>query len=299
MKYLVMECRLSYAVVLSQDGRFLKVANMGYQVGQTVADIVEMREPQVQSPTTQKNNRRWLYALASVAACLVLVITAVFSMGQMTYASVYMTINPEVRIDVNRGDVVVGLEGMNQDGMDLIAEYEYRKKNLDLVMDELVDLAIEMGYLHEGSQITLTLDADDEAWVVSHSTELSNHLNAHLTEVMSVTIEVTRQNPNPGNQSVVIPAEPGDSDYGDTDYGTEPAQSATQPQQSGGSEDSGYDHRDDDRDDDDQYEDDSDDGQTDYGDPADDDYDDDDDSDDDDGQSGYETPEDDDDEDDD
>ena len=35
MKYLVMECGLSYAVVLDQEGRFLKVANLNYQIGQT------------------------------------------------------------------------------------------------------------------------------------------------------------------------------------------------------------------------------------------------------------------------
>lgn len=223
MKYLVMECHASYAVVLSEDGRFLKAANMRYEVGQTVTSIVEMREPQAQTLPMQKNNRKWLYTLASVAACLVLVMTVVFSMGQMPYASVYMTINPEVRIDVNRSDVVVGLEGMNQDGTDLITAYEFRKKDLDRVMDELVDLAIGMGYLHEGGQITLTLNADDEDWVVNHSTRLLDHLNEHLTEAMSVTIEVNRQNPNPGNQSVIIPVDPGDNGYDDSDYGVVPA----------------------------------------------------------------------------
>ena len=30
MKYLVVECGLSYAVVLDEEGRFLKVANLHY-----------------------------------------------------------------------------------------------------------------------------------------------------------------------------------------------------------------------------------------------------------------------------
>ena len=45
MKYLVVECGLSYAVVLDEEGRFLKVANLHYQVGQTVTDVIEMRLP--------------------------------------------------------------------------------------------------------------------------------------------------------------------------------------------------------------------------------------------------------------
>lgn len=40
MKYIVMECHFSYAVLLDENGRFLKAANRGYQVGQTVYDPV-------------------------------------------------------------------------------------------------------------------------------------------------------------------------------------------------------------------------------------------------------------------
>ena len=46
MKYMVMECHLSYAVVLDEEGRFLKVANRHYEVGQTVSEVVEMVLPQ-------------------------------------------------------------------------------------------------------------------------------------------------------------------------------------------------------------------------------------------------------------
>ena len=36
MKYLVMETHPAYAVVLDEEGRFLKAANLRYQVGDTV-----------------------------------------------------------------------------------------------------------------------------------------------------------------------------------------------------------------------------------------------------------------------
>ena len=41
MKYLVMECHPGYAVVLDDEGRFWKVANMGYEVGETVDDVIK------------------------------------------------------------------------------------------------------------------------------------------------------------------------------------------------------------------------------------------------------------------
>lgn len=216
MKYMVMECHLSYAVVLDEEGRFLKVANRHYEVGQTVTDIVEMQVPQ--SAVQKKKANKWMYSLAAMAACLVLMVTSVFQMGQMTYASVYMTINPEVRIDVNRNDVVVGLDGINPDGNDLIAGYEYKKKDLDLVMDELVDRAIDMGYLHEGGQISLVLDADSDEWIIVHSDTLTTQLNEHLNEKLSVTIEVT-DTKEQSNQVVIPVAPEEESDYSESDYG--------------------------------------------------------------------------------
>lgn len=41
MNYLVMECHPGYAVVLDETGRFLKVANMRYEVGQRVSVLRE------------------------------------------------------------------------------------------------------------------------------------------------------------------------------------------------------------------------------------------------------------------
>lgn len=265
MRYMVMECHPGYAVVLSEDGRFLKVANMHYEVGQRVADVMELSLPQVTDQPEKKRSRRWISSIVAVAACLVMVLTSVFFVNQMPYASVYLTINPQVRIDVNRKDVVVGAVGVNEDGADLLEGYDYRKKDLDLVMDELVDRAIEMGYLHEGGKITLSLDADEE-WVVSHSDHLTDQLDTYLADKITVTIDIEqKQEATAPAGTIVIPVDPdnyGESDYGDDDDG-----------------DSGYDASNDDDDDSDDDDDDSDDDE--------------DDSDDDDGQTDYDTDDDD------
>ena len=224
MQYIVMECHTSYAIVLDETGKFLKAANMHYEVGQTVTEIVQMQEPETQSKP--KKNLKWVYTLATIAACLVLAFTSLFTIRQTPYASVYMTINPEVRIDINRKDIVIGLEGMNADGIQLVTDYSYKEKNLNLVMDELVDRAIEMGYLSSGGQITLKLDAEDDEWVIVTGNTLGDHLNEYLTEKVSVTIQVNETITT--GQEIVIPTNPdvntpdpptGSSDYGDSNYG--------------------------------------------------------------------------------
>ena len=214
MKYLVMECHPGYAVVLDETGQFRKVANMRFEVGQTLTAVTELSLPQ--AAPARKRPPRWLTSLTAVAACLALLLTSVFYGGQRAYASVYMTINPQVRIDVNRSDLVVGLEGVNEDGKILIDGYSYQKKDLDLVVDELVDRAIEMDFLHEGDKIALELDAQDNEWVVNHRDALGTQLDGYLTNKIAVTIEVT------GNDSgqVIIPVE--DDDWDDADDADEP-----------------------------------------------------------------------------
>ena len=221
MKYLVMECHLSYAVVLDEEGRFLRVANRHYKVGQMVTNIIEMQIPQEWTEADRKKRKNWIYSLAAVAACLILVAVSMLRMGQTIYASVYMAINPEVRIDVNRNDVVIGLEGINGDGRDLIEDYLYQKKDLNVVMSELVDRAIDMGYLHEGGQISLTLDSGDGDWISAHGSSLEASLNEHLTEKMNVTIEIT--NRSSSGQQIIIPIEPDSQDIPDREETSETA----------------------------------------------------------------------------
>ena len=254
MKYLVVECGLSYAVVLDEEGRFLKVANLHYQVGQTVTDVIEMRLPDASreapsqihygnqpiplqkpsderapglslvpepapgssQPQPKKNGKKhrlrpWMYSLTAAAACLILLVFSLFQfrVGRTPYASVYLTINPEVRIDVNRKDIVVELEGINPDGQALIENYSYKNKPLYLTMDELADRAIQMGFLHDGGKVSLLLDAEDDQWVTEHSDSLSTQLNNYVSEKVTVTIEV--QSAGAQRHEIIIPVDPAPS----------------------------------------------------------------------------------------
>ena len=184
MKYMVMECHLGYVVVMDEDGRFLKAANRQYEVGQLLTEIIPIQPP-------RHKTARWVSSLVAAAACLVLLLTTILPIGGAPYASVYVKINPEIRIDMDKNDRVIGLQGINADGIALIDGYDYHRKDLNLVTDELVDLAIEAGYLHAGGQITLTLDSTDQIWVTDHSQALSEHVYQHLQDRFNITVEIS------------------------------------------------------------------------------------------------------------
>ena len=138
MRYLVMKCGFSYAVVLDQQGRFLKVANLGYAVGQTVDSVIPFQEEQKKSRTS----RRVIPVLAA-AACLCLVFLGGFQYILSPYGTVRIQINPDVMISVNRWDYAVDVEGMNDDGEELVEDYHYIGKKVDQVSDELADRAVD------------------------------------------------------------------------------------------------------------------------------------------------------------
>ena len=98
MKYLVMECGLSYAVVLDQEGRFLKVANLNYQVGQTVEEVIPFRE---ESTVWWKKPVVWSTA---AAACVLLVCFTVFQF-HITAISILSFTSSRVAVTSNIGCV--------------------------------------------------------------------------------------------------------------------------------------------------------------------------------------------------
>ena len=224
MKYLVMETHPAYAVVLDEDGRFLKAANLRYQVGDTVQDIVELRMPQKKVVPAWKP----LSGLAAAAACLCLVFFGWYQPNYTAYGTLRIQINPDVEMTVSRTDRVLDLEGLNADGEDLIEEYDYQGKDRETAANELVERAIDMGYLSDGETVSITVSSTDADWQAREETQVRAQLEARYGETIVIRLgsdpapEVTPPQADP--PEVVIPVTPpaaaeDATDYGDTDYG--------------------------------------------------------------------------------
>ena len=213
MKYLVMECGLSYAVVLDQDGRILKVPNLGYTVGQSLKDVVLLPE-RLAKPALHKRIARW----SALAACLCLLLLGSW-VWQSPIGTVRMQINPDVQLSVNRFDRVVALEGLNEDGTALIDGYRAYGQEMKTVSDELADRAMELGYLSAGGQITLTVDSEKGDWKTAAEELLLLELEVHFEQRVTVTVD-GRQPPagQEPTEEIIIPSQPEeDPDKDDTD----------------------------------------------------------------------------------
>ena len=243
MKYMVMECHTGYAVLLDEEGRFWKAADLHYEVGQTVENPLLMKQPQ---PSGRRRITRLVSStVAAAAACLFLIFGFSYYQNYLRiYSSIYLSINPEVQMDLNRYGNVVRLTGTNEDGAKLLEGYNGRGKDKLTVADELIDRAIEMGFLSEGGQVSFFIDSPEDALFQEYGTELRAEINEHLDGRITITIEIVNYQNTPetesstsessvsetaapqstapsGSDTDYVPADDTEDDYGDTDYGPE------------------------------------------------------------------------------
>ena len=238
MKYMVMECHTGYAILLDEEGRFWKAADLHYEVGQTVENPVLMKQPQ---PSGRRRITRLVSStVAAAAACLFLIFGFSYYQNYLRiYSSIYLSINPEVQMDLNRYGNVVRLTGTNEDGAKLLEGYSGRGKDKLTVADELIDRAIEMGFLSEGGQVSFFIDSPEDALFQEYGTELRTEINEHLDGRITITIEIVNYQDTPETESSVsetavpqnaipsggdtdyAPADNTEDDYDDTDYGPE------------------------------------------------------------------------------
>lgn len=111
MKAVIVDLVGGQAAALCDDGRVIRLADAGYTLGQ----IVEVHAQKPRRP-------KWLRYISSVAAAAVLV-TAIG--GGVAYATPYgvvsLDVNPSLEYTINRFDYVLSVEGVNEDGQEMLA----------------------------------------------------------------------------------------------------------------------------------------------------------------------------------
>ena len=232
--YLVMEVHTAYAVLLDNEGRFIKAANVGYQIG----DIVERAFPLKYPEDRKKRVNRVIRLAASLAACICVAVFGVYEYQYffLPYGTIQMQINPDIEMTLSRSGRVLDLDGINEDGKTLIDGYDYDGKDKYTVTDELTDRAIDLGFLDDGGQVALLVTSKNTEWADTLEKDLVDELNEHLKqydltinvsvgtidadvldEPQSITIPIPDPEPAPEPAAEPEPAQPvtGDSGYDD------------------------------------------------------------------------------------
>ena len=122
MKYLILESRAAYCVALGEDGRCVKCANMRYEVGDRVEDVVELKLP---GRGDSRRTVRMISLCAGLAACVCIAFFGWYQPNYAAYGSLRMSINPDVELTLSRTERVLDAEGLNPDGAALLEGLDF------------------------------------------------------------------------------------------------------------------------------------------------------------------------------
>lgn len=158
MKYLVIENHESHSIVLDEAGIFHRVANLGYEIGDTVTDPIFMKTPQ----NKVKSNWKKISTIAAIFVCFILASVPFINNHNQNDVMVYMSINPEIHLELNKDGEISKIVADNEDGKTLLDGYKYRGKSVSSVLIELIDRAERLEFLSDGGGINITVKASDD-----------------------------------------------------------------------------------------------------------------------------------------
>lgn len=170
MKGIVVEINTNDAVVLAEDGLFIKVKNENYITGQTV-NIKD----------NSKAGRKLIAGIASIAAAFAFCTTGAFAYFTPTdYVS--LDVNPSIEYSLNMFDRILDVTAVNEDGEEILESLDLKNKNIEVAVKETLDQLMSDGYLtgdpNAGVVITTANDQFEEAEQLAE--ELEQEVRTYL-----------------------------------------------------------------------------------------------------------------------
>jgi|GEM_PF-1887607 len=187
---IVMSIHEQHAVVMTQDGQFLRAPLAGSpQIGQELL----FEEEAAPLPRRRLAGRRRFLTYASSAAAFLLLITVCFLYAAIesnpVVAYVTMDINPSIEIGIDNKEKVRELRAMNEAGSRLIADLDYKGQPVENVATLILEKASLAHYLdapHKDILIASILmngsKEQNEEFERLLAQSLDNELRAWLTE---------------------------------------------------------------------------------------------------------------------
>ena len=214
MKYIVVELHTGYAVLMDENALFVRAANLGYEVGQTV------KNPILEEISEKHGRNIIIYrVLASAAACFALV-TGLF-VYQRNYA-VYSTITisasaDEICLRVNRKGEVLTAESINSDTQ-LLENYDPHGKDKITAAEEIVQKAISMGCINDGDTVSFYIDTPENDY-----TEYKTEIEEHFRSDRKIKVDVKKDDHSPRNKKLKVKEKNVTTDAAVTEQTRQPA----------------------------------------------------------------------------
>ncbi|MDR7870761.1 MAG: PepSY domain-containing protein [Tissierellaceae bacterium] len=134
-----------------------------------------------------------LMSLASLAAVFLFVFLSLYSQFLKVDSYIYIDVNPSIEIKTNKHNQVIELIAVNQDAIDIIKEIDYKRKDVYIVTEEIVNSYVNQQYLNENNDIILiSVYNKDKDKSKKQVEDLNVAVNTHLEDVNLKPILLTQ-----------------------------------------------------------------------------------------------------------
>lgn len=107
---------------------------------------------------------------------------------------------------------MVKAEGLNQDGQELLKDLPFFWVKVEELTDQLAEKAMDTGVLHEGGEITLSIQSEDQNWQIATEQLLVLELEVQLRHKVVIKTTPTQteeeESSSQAIESILIPALP-------------------------------------------------------------------------------------------
>ena len=196
---------------MGEDSSFVRSANPGYSVGQTVTDPVIMENVSHEV----RRRSRIVMSLAAAAACLAITCGVgyhYYSVNYKTHSTVIISSNAGVKMYLNKKDKVIRLESISPEGESILSTYSGKGKYMADAINDIVGIGISKGYITGGDTVEVYVP-DNEG--DSSRKEIEDDLAGMSVKADVQPIEkydASKKNPAPQPPEVSEPPAPPDID---------------------------------------------------------------------------------------
>lgn len=201
MKYIVMECHAAYSVLMDEESRFVRAANMHYQTGQVVENPILMDCDREKKPITVSHS--FVKKVSAIAACLFLVLgigTYYYRTNLMTYSTILISSEAEISLELNSKGRVIAIKGVNQLGKDFLLRYDFEEGDRYDVERKLVESLVSCGYLKTGDTVEFFIDSPKDDIYDDYSRELCSIIQKAPPENVKLNVQVYRNRGDNNNK---------------------------------------------------------------------------------------------------
>ena len=173
MKYLVMECHPAYAVLMDEESRFVRAANLHYSVGQTVTAPILIQE------TGAGIRHTAVMRAAAAAACLLLISAAAFGLYLRnrqtmpeTHSVVVIAERTRYEIELNKSGEVVSVGIEHPEEGKSVENYDGQHLSSASVIGSLLRESLEKGEIVESDTVQVYVASDDQTLYSAYKTQI-------------------------------------------------------------------------------------------------------------------------------